>query len=259
MLADLLRRPYVVALTCTSLAVGVVCVPAHAFAQDETEESSEQSSEEDLQSQVGVGTEKEEVEVKTDEAKATPTIGDEPKAEEETYGHQGQFGLRLGLGLGYKVLIRADDSPPCDIDGDGDSESVCAYNTPGAFDLAASFAVFDSIEPYVWLRMGLGEDDTTQTAAVQLFGAGLRVYTMSDAQLKLFFEPALAIEVEGATDAAPTDATYDTDFVIHGHFGLQYDFMAYLGLYASIGPNVSFVRAIGTELEGSIGIQGRAP
>src|SRR5690606_29842754 len=150
-----------------------------------------------LQAQVGVGTEKEEAEVKTDSDETGSSDTTKEQANTPTYGHQGQFGLRLGVGLGYKVLVRADDSPPCDIDGDGDVESVCAYNTPGSLDIAASFAVFDAVEPYVWMRLGLGKDDTTLTEATRLIGAGLRVYTMSDAQLKLFFEPALAVEFEG--------------------------------------------------------------
>lgn len=238
-----------------------VSLPGVALAEEaeDTADATEPGSEDDLQSQVGVGTEKEDVDVKTDGATVESRDATSGESDAPTYGHQGQFGLRAGVGVGYKVLVRADDSPPCDVDGDGDVESVCAYNTPGVFDLAASFAVFDAIEPYVWMRFGLSEDDTTLTEATRLIGAGLRVYTMSDAQLKLFFEPALAVEFEGATDAAPTDANYDTDFVVHGHFGLQYDFMAYLGLYASIGPNVSFVRAIATELEGSIGLQARVP
>lgn len=213
-----------------------------------------------------MGTEKEQPQAAPDDNKERPpeSLAAAPAAEEDDFGHGFQFGLRSSINFGYKVLFRFDDSPPCNIDGaetqmGEEDKKVCGYGTPPSLDLALSYALFDAIEPYAWVRFGLGEHTETSTEATQLIGLGLRVYTMSDSKLKLFVEPGLAIELEGATDDAPPGRNYDTDYVVHGHFGLQYDFIEHLGLYASVGPNVSFIRAIGTELEGSIGIQGRAP
>jgi hypothetical protein len=206
-----------------------------------------------------MGTEKEEPEPDPGATETAPPPPPPPPVdagEAPTYGHGWQFGLRAGLALGYKVLIRFDDSPPCDGDGD---QKVCGHSTPPALDLALSYGVLDSIEPYIWMRIGLDETIKTQTEATSLIGAGVRIYTTSDSQIKLFFEPGLALELEGGTSAAQPWANYSTDYLVHAHFGLQYDFLRHLGLYASAGPNVTFVRAIGTEFEGSIGLQGRAP
>ncbi len=244
--------------------MGCLC-PALASAEETTESETEEDAvraSPEVQSQVGMGTEKEEATPEPGKQAPPPAEeGDQAAAPaEEDFGHFGQFGIRIGYSPGYKVQLRFEDSPPCPLQDDGEGElDVCGYGTAGALDMAVSFALLDAIEPYLWMRLGLGEDDTTMTQAAQYFGAGVRIYTMSDSKLKLFFEPALAMETEGATDDAPNDRKYDTDFVVHLHFGLQYDFAKYVGLYASLGPNVSFVRSIGTELGGTIGVQARFP
>lgn len=251
------------------------CLTASASATADPSESAHaqaQPSEEELaESQAGLGTEKEETPSAEGEAAATSPgtsdsgpedASDAPATEPgaaHTYGHAGQFGLRAQLAFGYEILIRYDDSPPCDIDGDGGDEKVCAYNTAPSLDLSLSYAFFDSLEPYVWLRLGLSEHAESQTEANRWFGAGLRLYTMADSRLKLFFEPGLALELEGGLPNAPAGANYGTDYVGHLHFGLQYDVLKHLGLYASVGPNVGFVRTLSTELEAAFGLQARAP
>lgn len=213
----------------------------------------------DVRAQVGMGTEKETLE------RGTPTKspGDEDPARTaaaaKSYGHRGQFGIRAGVSAGYEILIQYDDSPSCGFNDNGDEKVVCAHVAPGAFDLAFSYALLDSLEPYFWLRFGLGDQPETHTAATSLYGLGLRIYTLNESQLKLYFEPALALSTEGAIAGALPNDNYDTDYVVHLHFGLQYDFLRQLGLYVSAGPNVTFVRAIGTEIEGSIGLQARLP
>jgi hypothetical protein len=235
--------------------------PASPAEADATGAEAAPQASPDVQSQVGLGTEKEEDEAKAVDTKAATDEAAPPEAETPTYGHGRQFGLRSNLALGYKVLLRFDDSPPCDPPTltTEEEKQVCGYATPPSLDFALSFGLFDALEPYLWFRMGLGDHEKTFTAATRWAGAGVRIYTMSDSQLKLFFEPAAAVELEGGTADAPPGIKYDTDFVGHVHFGLQYDFLAQLGLYFSAGPNVSFVRAIGTEFEGAVGLQVRAP
>jgi hypothetical protein len=174
-----------------------------------------------------------------------------------------QLGARAGISVPYKILARFESSPPCEQEATNDEEEerkVCAIASPPSLDLALSFAPIDAIEPYLWLRMGLSDETETNTKALRVFGAGLRVYTMSDSMLKLFFEPALGVETEGAIDPDLTpDAKYPTDFFVHLNFGAQLDVMRYAGIYLALGPNVSFVRAIATTLEANAGLQLRLP
>jgi opacity protein-like surface antigen len=258
-------------MACTAAALAAALFTAGPAAAQDTEPTAQPgeapsepipqgASDDSLsESQTELGTQKEDTQENTAAAGAQPTDAAPEKPTPTDFGHGGQFGLRANLAYGYKILIRYEDSPPCDIGGDGADEKVCAYGTPGSLDLAASFALLDGLEPYLWFRLGLTDHAESFTAASRWFGAGVRIYTMSDSQLKLFFEPALAVEFEGALPNAPATANYATDFVGHLHFGLQYDIVPYVGLYASVGPNVNFVRAIGTELEGAFGLQVRGP
>ncbi len=216
----------------------------------------------DVQAQVGLGTEKEDVQRDAPPPESPADETDAPiKDEVDDLGHFFQFGARAGISIPYKVMARFDDSPPCNKDVDPEETGkVCGFTSTAALDLALSFAPLDAIEPYLWLRLGLGDEERTNTAALSVFGAGLRIYTMSDSMVKLYFEPAVAMETEGAVDPDLfPDLDYGTDFLVHLNFGGQIDFVRYAGIYLAVGPNVSFVRAITTTLEANAGLQVRLP
>ncbi len=174
-----------------------------------------------------------------------------------TYEHFGQFGLRLGLVQSFKAVSRYDDSPPCESDT-GSEQAVCPVWAPLALDLALSFAVLNALEPFIWLRLGLGEESKTRTAAARYLGAGLRIYLSTESRFKLFFEPSVAVQLEGAADNAP-DAKYSTDLFSRLQVGGQFDINRHVGVYLTLGPSVSFVRAIALGLEGNAGVQARFP
>jgi hypothetical protein len=220
----------------------------------------------DVQSQVGVGKEKadEAEERNPKQPKEHAPTAAEPEQREADLGHMFQFGGRAGITLPYRVMFRFDDSPSCQADQPEDnSKPVCGYGAPAQLDLAISFALLDSIEPFVWAAFGLGDDERSNTAALQLFGAGLRIYTLNKQGFKLFFQAAGATETEGMADSslAPftPNANFNTDILLHLNFGGQYDFSRHAGVYLSLGPNVSFVRAITTQLAATVGVQFRAP
>jgi len=194
--------------------------------------------------------------------------GSEPA--DEDFGHGLQFGLRAGIVGGYRMVFRYDKSPFCrtpdPMKEDKDQQKFCGHGAPFGAELALSFAVLDFIEPYAWLRFGFGGEPQTNTEALLAFGAGARIYTMSDSKLKIFVEPAVGVEVEkGAGNPAwnfsnPTVAPdYKTDFLFHLAAGPQYDFARAIGVYLSAGLTTGVLRYIHTELEVSGGLQVRVP
>jgi hypothetical protein len=187
---------------------------------------------------------------------APNAAADEPK--EDPLNHDEQFGLRLGLTLPYKVNFRYDDSPPCGTRNPVEEKKVCPVGSPVALDIAASYALSGTVEPFVWFRLGLGAETETSTEAATIVGAGLRLYTRSTARLKIYLQPALAAEFEGPTVAIP-GRNWETDVVAQVHLGGQYDFTRNVGAYVSLGPSVAFVRAMSLAIEGSIGAQARFP
>lgn len=180
------------------------------------------------------------------------------EAKEDPLNHDEQFGLRLGLTLPYKVNFRYEDSPPCGTQNPIDEKNVCPVASPVALDLAASYALSGTVEPFVWLRLGLADETETYTEAATIVGAGLRLYTRSGARFKIFLQPAVAAQFEGPT-VVVSRRNWETDVLLQVHIGGQYDFTKNIGAYASLGPSVAFVRAMSLGIEGSIGAQARFP
>lgn len=186
-----------------------------------------------------------------------PNAGAESR-KEDALNHDGQLGLRLGFTLPYKVNFQFDDSPPCGTRDPLDDEKVCPIASPPALDLALSYALSGTVEPFFWLRFGLAPETKTSTEASTLIGAGLRLYTQNDSRFKIYLQPAVAAELSGAT-VVLQGRNWETDFVLQAHLGAQYDFSRYVGAYLSLGPSVAVVRALSLGLEGSIGVQARYP
>jgi hypothetical protein len=188
---------------------------------------------------------------------------------DEDFGHGMQFGLRAALTGGYRMVFRYDKSPFCrspdSAKEDKDQQKFCGHVAPLAIDLALSFAPLDFAEPYVWARFGLKGEPETNTDSLMAFGAGARIYTMSDSKFKIFVEPAVGVEVEGGAGnedwefAGGATPDYKTDFLFHLGVGPQYDFARAFGIYLHAGITTGVLRYIHTQLEISGGAQVRVP
>jgi hypothetical protein len=188
---------------------------------------------------------------------------------DEDFGHGMQFGLRAGITGGYRIVFRYDKSPFCRspdaTKADKDQQKFCGHGAPLALDLALSFAPLDFAEPYVWARFGLVGEGETNTESVMAFGAGARIYTMSDSKFKIFVEPAVGVEVEGGAGNDEwkfengTTPEYKTDFLFHLAVGGQYDFARAFGIYLNAGLTTGVLRYIHTGLEIGGGAQLRLP
>jgi len=194
-------------------------------------------------------------------------------AEAEDFGHGGQFGLRLDATWGYRMVFRYPESPFCaDFDPEktvDDQQQFCGHGGPWGLDAALSFALLDSIEPYVWGRFGLEGEPQTNTEPVVIVGAGVRIYTMSDAAFKVFVEPAVGFELEGAANDGtdfnggnPADAgdyapEYKKDLIFHIAAGPHWDFSEHFGAYLTGGLTVGVLRYISASMELQLGVQAR--
>ena len=183
-------------------------------------------------------------------------------ADKDSFGHGGQFGLRAGLVGGYNMIFRYDQSPlcaPAEMKADKDQKKVCGHGAPLAFDLAASYALLDFVEPYVFLRLGLKGESQTHTLPLKVLGVGARVYTMSDSAFKIFIEPAMAWELEAGDSGAKPTWQYKKDLLIHLAAGPQLDFSRYAGVFIDAGLTTGILRSLHTELELQAGLQARFP
>ncbi len=195
--------------------------------------------------------------------------GDEKKDDggdkkDEAFGHAGQIGARLGLVAGYRMVLRYDDSPYCRTPdpnkAPNNQPKFCGHGAPLALQAGLSYALFDFLEPYAWARFGLADEPQTDTEPVLMFGAGLRVYTMSDSAFKIFIEPAIGLELEegrGTPEWQANNPEYPNDFVLHLAAGPTLDFSRNVGVYLTGGVTASILRALASSLEIDLGLQGR--
>lgn len=184
----------------------------------------------------------------------------EPAAED--LGHGGQFGLRAALVMGYRMVLRYDESPYCrDYDpakSVQDQAKFCGHTGPLAVDLGLSFAPLNFVEPYIWARFGFSGEEETRTDPLVILGAGARIYTMSDSAFKIYVEPAVGLELEkGGDDGLWSGFEYKQDLVFHVAAGPQFDITENFGLFVDGGVTLGILRAIHSSLELKAGLQGR--
>jgi hypothetical protein len=200
-----------------------------------------------------------------DKGDADAKDADKGDGEKKT-GHGFQFGLRAGFAFGYKMIFRYPESPFCRSYDPGktvgDQQKVCGFMPPPGIEVALSFALTDGLEPYVFGRFGFAKESETDTKPQQLYGAGIRIYTMSDGPLKVYIEPGVAFAAEGGA-GNPTYALnkpeYKTDLIFHAAAGPQYDFSKFVGIFLNAGLDVGVLRSINATLLANIGAQVRLP
>ncbi|HMA93138.1 MAG TPA: hypothetical protein VKP30_10655 [Polyangiaceae bacterium] len=181
---------------------------------------------------------------------------------DKSFGHKGQFNVRLGVGLGYRVVMRYDKSPECSTarDDNGFPVKMCGYVSPLMLDAAVGYAVTGSFEPFLWGRFGLAQESDSHTAPLVMLGVGARLYTIDDSAFKLAIEPAVGIELEGAaTDTYARMYEYKRDLIVRLGIGPQYDFSRNIGIFATAGLTAGMFRAIHTWLDLHAGVQARFP
>lgn len=175
--------------------------------------------------------------------------------------HKGQFALRLAAVGGFHIVMRYDDSPQCaEREPNKEPQTFCGFSAPVGLDAAIGYAPLASVEPFIWGRFGLSEETQTHTKPQLMFGAGVRLYPMSESRFKFFVEPSVGAEFESGTDDSPDPSSaYKQDFVLRLAVGPQYDFNRYVGIYVAGAMSVGVIRSLNAAMEGHGGVQARFP
>ena len=249
-------------LAAKLLFAALLAASPRALAQDEEGEQAAEPAAEEKAEEAPAAAEEQKKPAEATTAEAEP--------EEKQFGHGGQAGLRVALNGGYRMVFRFDKSPLChaydDTKEPRKQQKFCGHVAPFAVDLALSYAPFDSVEPFLWARFGVTResfDDGTHTNRVDILGAGVRLYTMSESAFKIFIEPAFAMELESgetgdlARQRGLVDLDYKTDILFHAVAGAQVDVSENFGFFLDAGLTTGVLRAIHSTLEVNLGIQGR--
>jgi hypothetical protein len=207
-----------------------------------------------------------------------PPSGETPDAD---LGHRGQFNFRADFATGYRMLFRYDQSPRCAphdyTKGPADQQKFCGFGAAPAIDLAIGFSAVDFFEPYLFAKLGLAnEADHSNQGKLLQVGIGARLYTMSDSRFKIFFAPAIGLDltsgpvepIGSGTRGSPgfddqaagvKNESYRTDILAQLSIGPQFDVSRYVGVYVAGGLTFQMLRYLGASADLALGVQLRAP
>ncbi len=196
-----------------------------------------------------------------DATPSDPNPAPHPSAEEEAPGtdvdgtaelsHKYQVGLRVGAGMPFIFAVKYGDGPVCSTNP---GETFCrGFGTP-LMDVELSFGITDGAEVSFLTRFGLTEDDVTSSHPV-LLGLGIRGYNSPFDAFSVFFGARVILDLTSSNIAGWTNV----DFGLRGEFGLQYDFLRYIGIYTQLGVSLAFLRAFAVTIDLTGGFQVRFP
>jgi hypothetical protein len=173
------------------------------------------------------------------------------------YNHQGQFGLYVQFGLGYRALFRYNENDFCGTAGSG----VCTGFGSPWIELGLSYAPTNRIELITDFRIGLTNDFSPDTALVKAprelaIAPGVKVYLNEKGSVKWFGTLQVAIDF---TDYTADGVAASIDVGIRNKNGLLVDLHRTFGVYGFFGEEVSFVRWFRVELDFGVGMQARFP
>jgi hypothetical protein len=170
------------------------------------------------------------------------------------FGHRLQGGVGFIAGSGYQFEI-AYGGDKCRT-ADGRQESVCHHRAPVFFDFLASFGATEGLEILLEFRLGLLEDVNFDdlggevTSRPMAAGIGLRYLVSPTNRFKFFIGALLDVDFTQGLQ---------TDVYLRPIFGVQVEFVRWVGFFVQGSVNLSFVRYFGISLDGAGGFQFRFP
>jgi hypothetical protein len=172
------------------------------------------------------------------------------------YSHEGQVGVQVALGAGYRAIFPYDGDDYC-----GRDAAVCYGMPPVTAEVGLSYGLSRSIELLVDVRLGITTDFQPSTSAADAprpfaIDAGLRIYIDDSGSTKFFTSILAAID---RTDYSASGAAVSTDFGARNVNGLMIDLHRTFGFYLFFGETIGFVRWMSFEVDAGAGIQARFP
>lgn len=176
------------------------------------------------------------------------------EATPESLDHLYQVGLRLGAGVPFVFALHYNtgSSPPCD----AMMSQFCVFIASGVFDGDLSFGVTRDLEITFMGRIGMAAIPPTNQNNV-LLGLGIRSYVGPEGIFKGFFGVRAILDLTPGGNGIT--GWSDVDGGVRGEAGVQVDIVRYVGLYAQIGVNITFVRALAIVPDVTGGVQVRVP
>ena len=179
-----------------------------------------------------------------------------PAVAEPREGHRGQVELSVRTAVGWRAIVpygKGDFCGQLDATTSSGNAPVCTSRAPFAFDLELGYGVDKTADLFLETRIGL-EHDFGATAGS---GEGPRVFHLSPG-VRFFFSDSPTFKLF-TTAQLVIDFERDTDVGARNMNGLWFDLSPSYGVYAYVGPTLTFAHWLRFELEGGVGFQYRYP
>jgi hypothetical protein len=190
------------------------------------------------------------------------SAAEDAQDEKHLRNHDKQGFVNVAFGTGFYLVAPKDKNDPlraCGFnEGGSDGKAVCVDRSSMRLELLGGYGVLPRFEVFAIFRLGLEAPAPGRIDERQI-GAGVRVYSPADGLFKIGI--GIAPLFDFSEHASPGHSHVDRgyDFVIHVPIQFQFDIVRWVGVYAELAPNISFVTEFRLDISAGIGVQGRFP
>jgi hypothetical protein len=176
--------------------------------------------------------------------------------------HDEQGFVNLLFGTGFYLVAPKDKNDPerqCGIsDEDNGGEALCVGRSAMHLEFLGGYGVLPRFEVFAIFRLGVEPAAPGRVSQRQL-GAGVKVYSPRDGLFKIGIGIAPLFDFSKHADIDGHGADLGYDFIIHVPIDFQFDIVRWVGVYAQLAPNVSFITEFRFDIALGLGVQGRFP
>jgi hypothetical protein len=180
--------------------------------------------------------------------------------------HAKQGFLNLGFGTGFYLVApkeKNNEWRACGVQDqtgeDGfEGEPICVGRSSMHLELLGGYGVLPRFEVFAIFRLGLEAAEPGRSRPLQL-GAGVKVYSPADGLFKIGIGIAPLFDFSQHATPGHPSVDFGYDLVIHVPIQFQFDIVRWVGVYAELAPNISFITEFRLDISAGIGVQGRFP
>jgi len=177
--------------------------------------------------------------------------------------HDKQGFVDVLFGTGFYLVAPKDKNDPEHMCGhseeeEGEGTALCTGRSAMHLEFLGGYGVLPRFEVFAIFRLGVESPEPGRVAQRQL-GAGVKVYSPKDGLFKIGIGVAPLFDFSKHVDINGGKADLGYDFIIHVPIDFQFDIVRWVGVYAQIAPNVSFLTEFRFDIAFGLGVQARFP
>jgi hypothetical protein len=197
---------------------------------------------------------------------AAAAEGEAKEDEKLLRDHAKQGFVNVGFGTGFYLVapkeknneLRACGTKEQSGETGYEGEPICVGRSSAHLEFLGGYGVLPRFEVFAIFRLGLEAAEPGRTRPLQV-GAGVKVYSPADGLFKIGIGIAPLFDFSQHATPGHPSVDFGYDFVIHVPIQFQFDIVRWVGVYAELAPNISFITEFRLDISAGIGVQGRFP